>query len=87
LSNVAANIRNTDYRVPVGGVTLSIGTSSSALSSSLPDQMRMDIDIGTTGTVDFYNNGLWGCNVDANKRYIARMYMRGDYSGNVNCYF
>ena len=47
----------------------------------------MDIPVGTTGTVGFYNDGFWGFNVDATKRYIASMYMRGDYSGNVNCYF
>ena len=84
---MASTIRNTDYWVQVGRVTLSIDTSLPALSSSLPYQMRMDIPVGTTGTVGFYNEGFWGFNVDATKRYIVGIYIRDEYSGDVNCYF
>ncbi|KAF4415777.1 alpha-N-arabinofuranosidase A precursor [Fusarium acutatum] len=87
-SNGAASLtRNTGYWHPVGGVNLTIDTSSPGLSSSLPYQMRMDIPAGPTGTVGFYNDGFWGFNVDATKRYIASLYMRGNYSGSVDCYF
>jgi alpha-N-arabinofuranosidase len=47
----------------------------------------MQVPSGTTGTVGFYNEGFWGFNVDSAKRYIASMYVRGNYSGNVACYF
>lgn len=83
----ASLTRNTNYWHPVGGVSLSIDTSSPTLSSDLPYQMRMDVPTGTTGTVGFYNEGFWGFNVDATQRYIASLYMRGTYSGAVNCYF
>ncbi|KAJ5613448.1 hypothetical protein N7510_006642 [Penicillium lagena] len=87
-SNGAASLaRNTDYWHPLGGVSLVIDASSPIISSSLPYQMRMDVPAGTTGTVGFYNEGFWGFNVDATKRYIASLYMRGSYSGTVNCYF
>lgn len=87
-ANGAASLaRNTDYWHPVGGVSLAIDTSSPALSSELPYQMRMDVPAGTTGTVGFYNDGFWGFNVDVTQRYIASLYMRGSYSGTVNCYF
>ncbi|OGE50069.1 hypothetical protein PENARI_c018G11306 [Penicillium arizonense] len=87
-SDGAASLaRNTDYWHPVGGVSLAIDKSSPAISSSLPYQMRMDVPAGTTGTVGFYNEGFWGFDVDATKRYIASLHMRGDYSGAVNCYF
>lgn len=49
--------------------------------------MRMDVPAGTTGTVGFYNEGFWGFNVDATKRYVASFYMRGSYNGTVDCYF
>lgn len=49
--------------------------------------MRMDVPAGTTGTVGFYNEGFWGFNVDATKRYVASFYMRGNYNGTVDCYF
>ncbi|KAF4169622.1 hypothetical protein CNMCM6936_006781 [Aspergillus lentulus] len=77
----------TDYWHPVGRVSLAIDTSSPAISSSLPYQMRMDVPAGTTGTVGFYNEGFWGFDVDATKRYIASLYMRGNYSGTIDCYF
>ncbi|PCH08102.1 Glycoside hydrolase, superfamily [Penicillium occitanis (nom. inval.)] len=87
-SNEAASLaRNTDYWHPVGGVSLAIDTSSPILSPSLPYQMRMDVPAGTTGTVGFYNEGFWGFNVDATKRYVASFYMRGNYNGTVDCYF
>jgi alpha-L-arabinofuranosidase len=87
-SNGAASLaRNTDYWHPVGGVSLAIDTSSPVLSPSLPYQMRMDVPAGTTGTVGFYNEGFWGFNVDATKRYVASFYMRGNYNGTVDCYF
>ena len=47
----------------------------------------MQVPAGNTGTVGFYNEGFWGFNVDSAKRYIASMYVRGNYSGNVTCYF
>lgn len=84
---VASLARNTNYWHPVGGVSLAIDTSSPAISSTLPYQMRMDVPVGTTGTVGFYNEGFWGFDVNANKRYIASLYMRGNYSGTVDCYF
>ncbi|KAJ9149234.1 Alpha-L-arabinofuranosidase A [Pleurostoma richardsiae] len=34
----------------------------------------------------FYNEGFWGFHVDSTKRYIASLYIRGNYSGLVNCY-
>jgi alpha-N-arabinofuranosidase len=83
----ASLARNTDYWHPVGGVSLAIDTSSPAISSSLPYQMRMDVPAGTTGTVGFYNEGFWGFDVDATKRYIASLYMRGNYSGTIDCSF
>lgn len=86
-NGVATLDRNTGYWHAFGGASLSIDTSSPALSSALPYHMRMDIPAGTTGTVGFYNDGFWGFNVDAAKRYIASMYMRGNYSGPVECYF
>ncbi|RDW58507.1 hypothetical protein BP5796_12437 [Coleophoma crateriformis] len=86
-NGVASTVRNTNYWHPVGGVTLSIDVSSPALSPSLPYQMRMDIPVGMTGTVGFYNDGFWGFHVDSAKRYVASMYMRGDYSGSIDCYF
>ncbi|KGO52137.1 Glycoside hydrolase, superfamily [Penicillium expansum] len=86
-AGTASLARNMDYWNPVGGVTLAIDQSSPALSSSLPYQMRMDIPAGTTGTVGFYNEGFWGFDVDSTKQYIASFYMRGNYSGAVNCYF
>lgn len=49
--------------------------------------MRMDVPEGTTGTVGFYNEGFWGFDVDTTKRYITSLYMRGGYSGTVDCYF
>ncbi|KAL2670099.1 hypothetical protein Neosp_014980 [[Neocosmospora] mangrovei] len=79
--------RNTDFWHPVGGVNLSIDQSEPRLSSSLGYHLRMDIPEGTTGTVGFYNDGFWGFSVDAAKRYIASMYVRGDYNGEVECYF
>ncbi|KAI8682324.1 Non-reducing end alpha-L-arabinofuranosidase [Fusarium sp. Ph1] len=79
--------RNTDFWNPVGGVNLSIDQSEPRLSSSLGYHLRMDVPEGTTGTVGFYNNGFWGFSVDAAKRYIASMYVRGDYNGEVECYF
>ncbi|KAH8692577.1 putative alpha-N-arabinofuranosidase A precursor [Talaromyces proteolyticus] len=86
-NGVASLLRSTDYWHPVGGVSLAIDTSSPTVSSSLPYQMRMDVPAGTTGTVGFYNEGFWGFDVDATKRYIASFYMRGNYSGTVDCYF
>ncbi|KAE8363236.1 glycoside hydrolase superfamily [Aspergillus caelatus] len=87
-SNGAANLdRNTDYWHPIGGVSLAIDTSSPVLSSSLPYQLRMDVPAGTTGTVGFYNEGFWGFDVDASKDYIASLYMRGSYSGTIDCFF
>ncbi|KAL2852112.1 glycoside hydrolase superfamily [Aspergillus pseudoustus] len=87
-NRVASLDRNTDYWHPVGeGVTLEIDTSSPALSSSLPYQMRVDVPAGTTGRVGFYNDGFWGFNVDATQEYIASLYMRGEYSGTVETYF
>lgn len=83
----ASLARNTDYWHPVGGVSLAIDASTPTLSSSLTYQMRMDVPAGTTGTVGFYNDGFWGFDVDSTKRYIASLYMRGNYSGTVNCYF
>lgn len=83
----ASLARNTDYWHPIGGASLAIDTSSPIISSSLPYQMRMDVPAGTTGTVGFYNEGFWGFDVNATKRYIASLYMRGNYSGTVNCYF
>ncbi|KAF7622602.1 putative alpha-N-arabinofuranosidase A precursor [Aspergillus flavus] len=87
-SNGAASLdRNTDYWNPIGGVSLAIDTSSPVLSSSLPYQLRMDVPAGTTGTVGFYNEGFWGFNVDASKDYITSLYIRGNYSGIVDCFF
>lgn len=86
-NGVASTARNTDYWHPIGGVTLAIDTSSPALSASLHYQMRMDAPIGTTCTVGFYNDGFRSFNVDDSKRYIASMYMRGAYSGDVDCSF
>ncbi|KAH7128866.1 glycoside hydrolase superfamily [Dactylonectria macrodidyma] len=79
--------RNTDFWHPVGGVSLSIDQSSPVLSSSLQYHLKMDVPAGTKGTVGFYNDGFWGFHVDAAKRYIASMYVRGDYNGEVECYF
>ncbi|KAH7113986.1 glycoside hydrolase superfamily [Dactylonectria estremocensis] len=84
---VASFDRNTDFWHPVGGVSLSIDQSSPSLSSSLQYQLRMDVPAGTIGTVGFYNDGFWGFSVDATKRYITSMYVRGDYNGQVQCYF
>ncbi|KAH7194913.1 glycoside hydrolase superfamily [Fusarium oxysporum] len=84
---VASLDRNTDFWHPVGGVTLSIDDSKPALSSSLPYHLRMDVPKGATGKVGFYNEGFWGFNVDATKRYIASLHIRGDYSGSVEVYF
>jgi alpha-N-arabinofuranosidase len=86
-NGAASGARNTNYWHPVGGVSLAIDTSFPTISSSLPYQMRMDVPAGTTGTVGFYNEGFWGFDVDATKRYIASFYMRGNYSGTVDCYF
>ncbi|KAE8167620.1 glycoside hydrolase superfamily [Aspergillus tamarii] len=87
-SNGAANLdRNTDYWHPIGRVSLAIDRSSPVLSSSLPYQLRMDVPAGTTGTVGFYNEGFWGFDVDASKDYIASLYMRGNYSGTIDCFF
>jgi len=82
----ASLVRNTEFWHPVGGVSLSVDMSSPTLSSSLPYHMRMDIPTGTTGEVGFYNEGFWGFHVDSTKRYIASLYIRGNYSGLVNCY-
>lgn len=84
---IASYDRNTDFWNPVGGVQLSIDQSEPSLSSSLGYHLRMDVPEGTTGTVGFYNDGFWGFSVDAAKRYIASMYVRGDYNGEVECYF
>ncbi|KAJ9414855.1 hypothetical protein FOXG_14785 [Fusarium oxysporum f. sp. lycopersici 4287] len=84
---VASLDRNTNFWHPVGGVTLSIDDSKPALSSSLPYHLRMDVPKGATGKVGFYNEGFWGFNVDATKRYIASLHIRGDYSGSVEVYF
>ncbi|VUC23054.1 unnamed protein product [Clonostachys rosea] len=84
---IASFQRNTDFWHPVGGVNLSIDTTGPALSDSLTYQLRMDIPAGTQGSVGFYNDGFWGFNVDTSKRYAASFYMRGDYDGDVECYF
>ncbi|KAJ5390994.1 aspartate-semialdehyde dehydrogenase-like protein [Penicillium cataractarum] len=83
----ASLARNTDYWHPIGSVSLAIDTSAPVVSSTLPYHMRMDVPAGTTGTVGFYNEGFWGFDVDATKRYIASLWMRGNYSGTVDCYF
>ncbi|KAG9252711.1 glycoside hydrolase superfamily [Emericellopsis atlantica] len=79
--------RNTEFWHPIGDVELSIDTTAPALSDSLTYQMRMDVPEGTTGPVGFYNDGFWGFHVDAAKRYAASFYLRGDYDGDVECFF
>ncbi|KAM0553146.1 hypothetical protein ACHAPJ_007433 [Fusarium lateritium] len=86
-NRVASLDRNTDFWHPVGGVTLSVDDSKPLLSSSLPYHLRMDVPKGATGKVGFYNEGFWGFNVDAAKRYIASLQIRGDYKGDVEVYF
>lgn len=49
--------------------------------------MRIDVPEGTTGTVGFYNDGFWGFGVDASKRYISSLYLRGNYNGAITTYF
>ncbi|KAM5345075.1 hypothetical protein ACJ41O_010937 [Fusarium nematophilum] len=76
----------TDFWHPVGGVKLSIDKSG-PLSSSLPNHLRLEVPEGAKGPVGFYNDGFWGFNVDASKRYIASLYVKGDYSGDIKTYF
>ncbi|KKK21100.1 putative alpha-N-arabinofuranosidase A precursor [Aspergillus rambellii] len=83
----ASLVRNTDYWHAVGGVSLSIDTSSPTVSSSLPYQLRMDVPAGAEGTVGFYNDGFWGFDIDASQDYIASLYMHGNYSGVIQCSF
>ncbi|KAL2830818.1 glycoside hydrolase superfamily [Aspergillus cavernicola] len=87
INRAASLVRNMDHWNHVGEVSLSIDTASPSLSSGLPYQMRMDVPAGTTGPVGFYNEGFGGFNVNASQTYIARLYMRGDYSGDISCYF
>ncbi|OJJ45936.1 hypothetical protein ASPZODRAFT_160113 [Penicilliopsis zonata CBS 506.65] len=79
--------RTTDFWTEVGGVTLSVDTETTPLSSSLPAQLRMEVPEDTTTAVGFYNDGFWGFDVDASQRYIASMYVYGNYTGDVTCYF
>ncbi|CAK7235454.1 hypothetical protein SBRCBS47491_009299 [Sporothrix bragantina] len=87
INGVATLDRTTDYWTAVNGVTLAIDTSTPAVSTSLPYQMRMDVPTDTTDAVGFYNEGFWGFNIDSTKRYITSFYLRGTYHGVVNCYF
>ncbi|KAH8673028.1 glycoside hydrolase superfamily [Ilyonectria robusta] len=76
----------TDFWHPVGNVELSIADTT-PLSSSLPHHLQIKVPAGAKGPVGFYNDGFWGFNVDAAKRYIASLYIRADYTGKIDTSF
>jgi len=61
--------------------------SSPALSPSLTYDLRIDVPSGTTGPIGFYNDGFWGFDVDAAKRYAASFSIKGAYNGGVTVGF
>lgn len=86
-NGAASTVKTLDYWHAIGPVTLALDTSTPALSSALPDQMKVTVPFGTTGQVGFYNDGFWGFNVTTLTRYAANFYLRGTYTGNVVCSF
>ncbi|KAH7409317.1 glycoside hydrolase superfamily [Cadophora sp. MPI-SDFR-AT-0126] len=83
----ASTVRTTDFWHPIGNVQLSVEKSSPALSPSLTYNLRIDVPSGTTGQIGFYNDGFWGFNVDAAKRYAASFSIKGAYAGDVTVGF
>ena len=66
---------------------LALDSSNPAVSSALPDHMKITVPSGTTSSVGVYNEGFWGMNVTTATRYAANFYLRGNYHGNVICSF
>lgn len=83
----ASLIRTTDFWNPIGNVRLSVEESAPVLSPQLPWSMRIDIPAGTNGTVGISNEGFWGFNVDASKKYAASFQLSGLYNGRVEAAF
>lgn len=83
----ASTVRTTDFWHPIGNVQLSVEQSSPALSPSLTYDLRIDVPSGTTGPIGFYNDGFWGFDVDATKRYAASFSIKGAYNGGVTVGF
>jgi alpha-N-arabinofuranosidase len=49
--------------------------------------MRVDVAIGATGSAGFSNEGFAGMNITPASRYTASFYLRGIYTGRIDCTF
>jgi len=67
---------------------LQLDISAPLLSDALPCHMRVDVDAGaTSGPAGFWNEGWTGINVTTATRYAASFYLRGNYTGQIDCTF
>ncbi|KAF4624497.1 hypothetical protein G7Y89_g13678 [Cudoniella acicularis] len=67
--------------------TLTLDNSPVLLSEALPYHMRVDVAQGATGPTGFWNEGFAGMNITTKTRYAANFYLRGDYTGQIDCAF
>ena len=66
---------------PIGAATLTLQSSTPALSSALPQSMNIAFP-GTAGVVGFSNPGYWGIEVSPQK-YTGSFYVEGDFTGDI----
>ncbi len=83
----ASTVRDLHYWHNRESSILELDTSTPALSAALPAQMRVDVAAGATGPAGMWNEGYTGMNITTVTRYAASFYMRGTYTGLINCTF
>jgi len=49
--------------------------------------MRVDVATGASGSAGFSNEGFAGMNITPASRYTASFYLRGTYTGQIDCTF